>query len=173
MFANVDMMPDMVDPLNRISFVKSANITTDVKEAARIFGAIADNPRDPSIKNNKKTLFTMAQNELDRIEFNPSEKLSKCALARKIIDQRISKKKNCWVKWLTKVGVNGQHPFVLEIKPASYGQTSVRLFLSCVSLFIQSEQEEWYYLPESNPWLRMHEYMCCTINVATAPVKST
>ena len=53
-FANVDMMPDMVDPLKRISFVRSANIIPEMKEAAGMFGAIAGNPRDPFIK--KKTV---------------------------------------------------------------------------------------------------------------------
>ena len=68
-------------------FVKSDSIFEDMKEKSGTFGVVAKNPRDPQLK--KKKLLKMAQNELG-VNGVPKDRISKCFLAKKIIDYRIA-----------------------------------------------------------------------------------
>jgi hypothetical protein len=124
-FANSDLSPDMTDPLKRIFFVKSEQILQSMKNYAGIYMRVALNPRDPKLK--KEILVKMAVNEVGRAGLGNVKSLSKCAIAKKIVDHRIQQKTFLGFKTLRKVAVNAERPFVIEIKPASYGRSLLRL----------------------------------------------
>ena len=124
-FANSDLAPDMTDPLKRIFYIKSPAILESMKEWAGIFQVIVLNPRDLKLKKDK--LLKMAVNEVGRVGLGNVHKLSKCAIAKKIVDHRIAQKTFLAFKSLRKVVVNAGQPFVIEIKPASHGRSLLQL----------------------------------------------
>ena len=124
-FASSDMMPDLVDPLFRITFIKSDSVFEMQKKAVGYYLKVACNPRDPSIE--KKELLKMARNELGAENFPEATFFSKPIVAKKIIDHRMKNKHWVGFKSLNKVVVSQQHPCCLQFKTVAYGRTRIRV----------------------------------------------
>ena len=69
----------------------------------------------------------MAVNEVGREGLGTAHKLSKCAIAKKIVDHRIAQKTFLAFKSLRKVVVNAGQSFIIEINPASHGTSLLQL----------------------------------------------
>ena len=123
-FASSELMPGMLDPLNRLFFMKDNKVFEQMKEVKGIYLKVPCNPNDAKIK--KKELYKMAVNELGANAVGRQQQNSKCALGRKIINHRIAQKSFLGFKELRKVSISVSNPFKLEIKPGAFGTSVVR-----------------------------------------------